>query len=308
MRSFSWTMNLPKRSGDFPTEQFWDEAEPTIIDDQVLEILGSRQGAPPFATGPFRQNNRMSVMTNCVRCTAWQSPRRTPMREILGDQCPFSKLKTRLSISKNQNLYHQGDTVGGLYSLSEGLVALERVDENGELVILKVLHPGALFPGVDLFGNALHKNGARALTDVKACFVPSERLAAALKDTPSLSLALLRQNSAEVGESEDAIFNLCGNPLPKRVLAALTALATEVGTMNADGSIVFDLPMYWRDFAAMVGTGPETISRLLRRLKSDGWLTIRNRKVILHAVLLRSEFCGGLRGHGGDTVISGRSQ
>ncbi len=225
----------------------------------------------------------MGVLKTCCGCDAWSSPRREPMREVLGRRCPFPTLSSKFSLPKGKNLYHQGDRVGGAYSLATGMVALERVDEDGDLVILKLLHPGAFFPCANMLGGTLHESSARALTDITGCFVPADRLNTALQEDPSVGLALLKLSSAEIRENEDAIFRLCSTDLPDRVLSTLASLAAETGGRDANGDLSLTLPISWRDLAAMVGTGPEVISRLLRRLADAGRLSFHGRHVTLHA-------------------------
>jgi len=218
----------------------------------------------------------------CCDCTTWNSKAREPIRGVVGARCPFPRLSARITLAKGQHLYHQGDRVTGAFSLSTGMVAMERFDENGNQVILKILQPGAFFPCADVLGGGLHESSARAMSDVTGCFVPVERLNAALHTDPSIALALLRLSSAEIHENEDAIFRLCSTDLPNRVLAALTMLAKEMGERHANGDLTLTLPMSWQDLAAMVGTGPEVISRLLRRLAHTGRLSFRRRTVTLH--------------------------
>lgn len=225
----------------------------------------------------------MGVLNTCCGCEAWRSPRREPLREVLGHRCPFPNLSSKISLTKGKHLYHQGDPVTGAYSLATGMVAQERVDEDGELVILKILHPGSFFPCANMLGGSIHESSARALTDITGCFVPAERLTAALHDDPSVGLALLKLSAAEIRENEDAIFRLCSADLPDRVLSTLSALAAETGGRESNGDLSLDLPMSWRDLAAMVGTGPEVISRLLRRLADAGHLSFHGRHVTLHA-------------------------
>jgi CRP/FNR family transcriptional regulator len=203
----------------------------------------------------------------------------------LGNRCPFPQLANRFSVSRGEHIYHQGDRVRGGFSISKGMVALERVDANGVLVILKVLQPGTFFPCSNLLDDNAYETSARALTDVSGCFVPAERLSTALRRDPDVALALLRLSSAEIRENEDTIFRLHSSDLPDRVLATLATLADEMGGQDANGDLTLTLPMSWRDMAAMVGTGPEVISRLLRRLSNAGRLSFRGRNVTLHVGL-----------------------
>ncbi|MGE5476502.1 MAG: Crp/Fnr family transcriptional regulator [Bacteroidales bacterium] len=184
-----------------------------------------------------------------------------------------------LAFAKGRHLFHQGDMVRGAYSLSAGLVALERVDENGEMVIIRLLRPGALFPCADLFADGVHGTGARALSNVETCFIPLERLNASLS-RPEVRNALLRHGCDEARQSENTIFRLCAGHLAERVLALLVELATDTPAA-ADGTRSLTLPLSWRDVAAMVGTSPEVLSRTLRRMADDGRLAFNGRYITL---------------------------
>ena len=224
----------------------------------------------------------MASSSNCRDCSPWPTRPRQPAGKGPGADGPFPQFANRFTIARGQHLYHQGDPVSGGFSTAGGMVALERVDENGVLVILKILQPGAFFPCSNLLGDVPHETSARALTDVSGSFVPIGRLTAALREDPSVGMTLLRLSSAEIRENEETIFRLYSSDLPDRVLAALMTLADETGDKDANGDVTLTLPISWRDMAAMVGTGPEVISRLLRRLANAGRLSFHGRRVTLH--------------------------
>lgn len=198
--------------------------------------------------------------------------------------CPLARGVADLDFVRGDHLFHQGDPVRGAFSLTVGLVALERVDPEGDMVILRLLRPGALFPCADLFADGVHGTSARALTDTAACFVPLERLNTALSDA-AIRGAVLRQGSIEARDEEDTIFRLCAADLADRILAVLEQLAAEV-EIAADGTRSLTLPLSWRDIAAMVGTSPEVLSRTLRRLSDQGRLAFTGRRVTLAAAIL----------------------
>lgn len=222
---------------------------------------------------------RCSFYDHCERL---DHVRGTSHRPSIGRDCtcPFPQSVAALAFTKGQHLFHQGDPVRGAFSLTTGLVALERVDEHGAVVILKLLKPGAFFPCADLFADGMHGTGARALTDAAACFVTSERLMAALAE-PTLRHMVMRRSGEEARASEDTIFRLCSGDLAERVLAIIEALAEELGENDAAGWTRVRMPLPWRDVAAMVGTSPEVISRLLKRLSEAGRVIVTGREVRL---------------------------
>lgn len=195
------------------------------------------------------------------------------------DGCPFPHAVARLYFDKGSYLFHQGDALRGAFHLNTGLVALERVDEDGRLVVLKVLRPGALFPCADLFAHMPHGTTARALSETSACFIPRERLLSAMEDAVTRT-ALLQCCAQEAQDSENAIFRLCAGDLTDQILAALRAVLDEC--REEDGCLHGILPLCWRDLAAMVGTSPEVMSRTIRRLSKSGRLKVEGRTITLH--------------------------
>jgi CRP/FNR family transcriptional regulator len=199
--------------------------------------------------------------------------------------CPFPTAVRNLRFGRGEHLYHQGDPVEGAFSLLSGLVVHERVDENGELVILRLLSPGSLFPYSGLFGPSAHHSSARALSAVTVCFVPTAALVGAVAANPRLGLALLQRGCEELRHNEDAIFRLCCNGVPERLMAVLESLAERMGERLSGGDVALTLPVSWRELAAMVGSGPEVVSRQLRRLSGEGRLSYRGHRVVLHRTL-----------------------
>ncbi|MGE5547261.1 MAG: Crp/Fnr family transcriptional regulator [Solirubrobacterales bacterium] len=195
--------------------------------------------------------------------------------------CPFPTAVADLSWQKGEHLFHQGDRVCGVYSLRSGLVALERVNEDGELVVLKLLLPGAFFPCADLFSDGVHGNTARAVADATACFVPAERLVAMLGSDARLGFEMAKRGCEEARENEDIIFRLCSGDMAERVLALVESLGDDAGEVGPDGSVSFTMPINWRDLAAMVGTSPEVMSRTVRKLAQSGRLAVEGRRVRL---------------------------
>lgn len=192
--------------------------------------------------------------------------------------CPFHHASAPIHFARGDFLFHQGDDLRGAIHLNAGLVALERVGEDGRLVVLKVLRPPALFPCADLFADAPHASTARALTDGRGCLIPRDQMLAGMAN-PATRTMLLKCSAAEARDAEDAVFRLCSGDLSEQVLAALSQVIDQ--PVEEDGSIHGVLPLCWRDLAAMVGTSPEVMSRTLRKLEDKGRLKVKGRAVTL---------------------------
>jgi CRP-like cAMP-binding protein len=205
-----------------------------------------------------------------------------------------------MKFEKKDYLYREGDKAKGIFILLTGLVALERVSEKGDLVIIRLLQRGAFFPYIDLVGDQVHTSAARALSDVTACFISLERLTEAVRETPRIGLAMIRLGSALMRENEDSILRLCSTEFSELVLSELRSLGSQAGKRTANGDLTFTLPMHWRDFAATVGITPESLSRLLRRLVKAGEISLRGHAITIfgrRAALPPAESAGSSWAH-----------
>lgn len=200
-----------------------------------------------------------------------------------GGCCQFAGRMNVVKTARKEFIYHEDDVIHGVFILRTGLVALERVSEKGNRVIVRLVQPGELFPFIDLTSAQSHTSAARALDDVTACLISRERLVAAARQSPRFGLAMIGLGSALMRRSEDSMLRICGSEFPDLVLAQLHSLGMQLGRRNADGDLVFTLPMTWQDFAALVGITPESLSRLLRRLAKAGQLRFRGHEIAIAA-------------------------
>ncbi|MCZ7583848.1 MAG: helix-turn-helix domain-containing protein [Deltaproteobacteria bacterium] len=78
----------------------------------------------------------------------------------------------------------------------------------------------------------------------------------------------------------DLVDELSFAEVPTRIARHLLRMAHEGGVEIKNGARV-DLPMTKTDFARLLGTVSETLSRVLARLVDDGLLTVDGRTIIL---------------------------
>jgi CRP/FNR family transcriptional regulator len=162
-------------------------------------------------------------------------------------------------------VYHQGTAVAGIYCLIRGMVALERVDEDGRMAMFGITRPGALLAWNDLVDAGTHRNSAQALTGCELVVVRGDRFRTALRDDERLLTLLMQQTAAQASAYEEHILRLSTLDVQDRLYSTLCALAGS--SVDDAGAVEVSTPLLKRDLAAMVGTSPETISRSLKRLE-----------------------------------------
>lgn len=167
---------------------------------------------------------------------------------------------------KRRFVFHQADPVEAVYYLDSGMVALERVDDDGNLTIFRVLGPGSLFAWSDLLGGGQHRNSAQTLVPSAVAAIPRKAFLATMRREPALAALLFHQAAMQLGEYEEHILRLCTLEVPDRLYSTLRSFA-DAGAAEEDGVLEVSVPLLKRDLAAYIGTSPEGISRGIRRLE-----------------------------------------
>jgi CRP-like cAMP-binding protein len=201
--------------------------------------------------------------THQVRAVTAQNPSEGPpdvFRDLFPHECA-----TPIRYRRRSYVYHQGTAVAGIYCLVRGMVALERVDEDGRMAMFGITRPGALLAWNDLVDAGTHRNSAQALTGCELVVIRGERFRAALRDDERLLTLLMQQTAAQASAYEEHILRLSTLDVQDRLYSTLCALAGS--DVDDEGAVEVSTPLLKRDLAAMVGTSPETISRSLRRLE-----------------------------------------
>lgn len=106
---------------------------------------------------------------------------------------------------------------------------------------------------------------------------------------PRLALTVLDDVLHRFEKAQQTIRRLSADSAKQRVAAALLALVDKLGVAQ-DGAFALDLPLSRVDLAALTGLTPETVSRVMSRLRDDGIVdTGRRWTVVLDRARLAAE-------------------
>ncbi len=89
-----------------------------------------------------------------------EAPAATPARAGSVDRLLTSVGARTVEVRNRGFLFHQGDACRGIYYLRSGMVALQRVDDQGAFIIFGLIKSGGFFSWSDVPGGGLHRNSA----------------------------------------------------------------------------------------------------------------------------------------------------
>lgn len=187
--------------------------------------------------------------------------------------------RVRRLYGSGQAVFRQGDPNAGVYCIAEGTVAIRRLDSVGNSVLLKLAYPGHTLGYRSFLSGGEHKTSAEAVGPACVCRIERGALAAAVAQSPALSLAILARASADIELAQDMLMQQATLSNRGRLCQLLVDLVDHHGITHADGSGCVHLPVSRRDLASMIGTRHETVSRIMTRLEKDGLARFSGRSV-----------------------------
>ncbi len=177
-----------------------------------------------------------------------------------------------MEVRKKGTLFREGDEGHSIYLLVRGHVRLHQSAPNGKDTVIKIVGPGETFAEVILFEESRYPVTATALTPAMLLRVLRRDLHDLLRneDFRSDFIAMLLRKQRYLA---DRIRQIASQDVEERFFLFLRE---HYGDARA-----FDIPISKKDFAAAIGTTPETFSRLIRRLTKERKLTWRGKKMTL---------------------------
>jgi CRP/FNR family transcriptional regulator len=171
--------------------------------------------------------------------------------------------------AKGKTVFLEGDQGNGFYVVADGRVKIFKVSLDGKEQILHIYGPGQPFGEVPVFSGKKFPASAQALLKSHLLFFPRDAFVNLISNNPSLSLNMLAMMSMRLRQFTVQVENLSLKEVPGRLASYLMVLAEE---QNAESRV--SLPVSKSQLASLLGTIPETLSRILSRMNGQGLIRV----------------------------------
>lgn len=155
-------------------------------------------------------------------------------------------------------------------ALRSGHVKVYRLLPTGRAVTLLVFGPGDVFGFLPFLDGEPYPAYAQAIDEVIADVMPRAHLLEAVRSSPEVAMALIALLGRRLRDAFDRIESQSTPGASARVAAAIHALALQDSALAP--ALLVELPVPASEFATAVGVSPETLSRAISRLESEGVL------------------------------------
>jgi CRP-like cAMP-binding protein len=170
-------------------------------------------------------------------------------------------------IPRGQTIFEEGDEGSGFYVVLSGRVKIFKLSPDGKEQILHILTGGEPFGEVPVFAGEKFPAHAQAMEDSRVFFFPRPAFVDLVKKTPSLALNMLAVLSRRLRKFSSLIEDLSLKEVPGRLAAYLLYLAEG---KKSKSEVILEISK--NQLASLLGTIPETLSRILAKLTREGFI------------------------------------
>ena len=177
---------------------------------------------------------------------------------------------------KGKTVFLEGDDCNGFYIVVAGKVKIYKVSFEGKEHILHIYGPGNPFGEVPVFSGQKFPANAQTILKSHLLYFPRTAFVDLISDNPSLSLNMLAILSMRLRQFTVQIENLSLKEVPGRLASYLLYLANE---QEQEDFVALNISK--GQLASLLGTIPETLSRILAKMNNQNLIEVSGRDIKL---------------------------
>lgn len=194
-------------------------------------------------------------------------------KEELKQMADNKKTKT---IKKGEIIFKEGERLGGVFCVRNGISKLSKMSDNGRDQIVKIVTKGEVLGHRSVISSEATNLSAVALEDMEVCFIPKSHIEEPLQTNPVFTNAVLKHMAQELKFADDIIVNMAQKSVRQRLAEVLLYLEENFG-IDKDGYLYLQLSR--ADIADVVGTATELLIRTLTKLKKEGLVVTAGKRI-----------------------------
>ena len=208
--------------------------------------------------------------------------RKVPLFEGLSDEDleAIAKVTISRTYDKDQTIILAEEEGDALVIIESGQVKVSIVSEDGREAILSLLGNGAVFGELSLLDGKPRSANGGATENTGLYMVRRADFLQLIYKVPKIAIALLAELAARLRKTDRKIEGLALLDVTSRISETLLQLATDQGEQGEEGIYLASRPTH-QQLANMSGTTRETVSRVLQRLESQGYIVTKGRTITI---------------------------
>lgn len=198
-------------------------------------------------------------------------------------------------VRKNDYSFHAGTDATDIYLLEQGCIKIFGTSPEGTEMLLCVSSAGELYGLCEALRSAdepRHMYDAIACEDSRLIVIPRAQFRSLLSQQPALAIYIIETLSYRLDESRHKLINLTSTNMAARVARIVLHMTACYGT-HVGKTMELGVPLTQQEVADMVGGARQTVSAILNHLKTEGILSISNKRIRIENQARLAEIAAG---------------
>lgn len=181
---------------------------------------------------------------------------------------------------RNITVVEEGLPGDYMYVLQEGRVKVTKLADEGREKILGFIDEGGFFGEMALLDRAPRSASVKTLKPVRLLALSRADFMSLLRKSPDLALAVIHELTRRLREMDEQASSLSFQRVKERAKGVFMRLAHDPAA--TEGHRVTP-PLTHQQIADMIGTSRETVTRVVKDLKQEGWLQQDGKRYLVPA-------------------------
>ncbi|MCZ6464988.1 MAG: Crp/Fnr family transcriptional regulator [Proteobacteria bacterium] len=219
------------------------------------------------------------MATTSVRKEAVESLRTIPLFSKVSS-ADLEALASRLierRYPKHATIVEEGLPGDYMYIIREGRVKVTKASEDGREKIMDFLEAGNFFGEMSLLDMAPRSASCETLEPARLLALSRNDFLDLLRRSPDLALAVIQVLTLRLREMDEQASSMSFLRVRERTMGLLSRMAKELD----DSGRRLTPTLTHQQIADMIGTSRETVTRVVKQLKEEGWLDQRGKRYIV---------------------------
>ncbi|KQR91832.1 hypothetical protein ASG01_12555 [Chryseobacterium sp. Leaf180] len=196
---------------------------------------------------------------------------------VIDEKVLFSEGAVMQNYHPDEIIFREGTTAKYYYQITEGIVKMTTVLENGKEFVHGFPFEGHSLGESYLFSSKEYAVNAIAVSQVKLLKIDREKLHAILRKNPELYLDLYKYSADRLHFRYVVSTFLCMTDPVEKILILLNYMKTFFSDSSEE--FTFQVPYTRSQLALLTGLRVETVIRTVKKLEKAGTVIIKNKKI-----------------------------
>lgn len=178
------------------------------------------------------------------------------------------------TFDRSVRIFSEGDEALGFYAVISGRIKIFKLSPQGKEQILHIYEAGNIFGEVPMFAGGTFPASAETMEKSRVFFFSRQSFLKMIRREPILAMNMLAELSRRLRHLSRLIEELSLKEVPGRLAAYLMLLSEKSGNLET-----LNLDITKTQLAGILGTIPETLSRILSRMINQGIIEVNGRTI-----------------------------